>query len=545
MKKQLLYIISISFIIGCASFEQVDLIVHNANIYTVDEAFSVQDAIAIRGDSIVEIGAENHILNKYGSNEIIDAAKAFIYPGFIDAHSHFIGYAKHLNQLDLLNCNSEDEMHERLLKFKSGMEGKWLLGRGWDQNLWADKSFPDKEWLDENLPEYFVILKRIDGHAALVNGNVLELAGIDETTIIEGGKVEISNGKCTGILIDNAVDLVTALIPKMDEKVLLELVKKAEKNCFEKGLTSVCDAGLNFEDVQHLRKWHEEDELQIKTYIMLEPSKENFNHYLQKGPIQNRDISINSFKFYVDGALGSRGACLLQPYSDDPDNSGFLLTPLDSLRDFADKLYQYGFQMNCHAIGDSANRSILKIYAKQLKDNNDRRWRIEHAQVVHKDDLAFYRDFNIIPSVQPTHATSDMLWAENRLGKDRIDRAYAYRDLMQQNGMIALGTDFPVEQIDPLLTLLSATKRTDTEGNPENGFLNEQSLSFQEAIRGMTIWAAIANFEENHKGSLENGKKADFVILNRNLQHLDASNFNDYKVLQTFLNGKSVYKNDN
>lgn len=545
MKKFLQCILSSSLITGCTSYEQVDLIVHNANIYTVDEAFSVQEAMAIRGDSIIEIGAENQILNKYGSKEILDAAKAFVYPGFIDAHSHFIGYAKHLNQLDLLNCNSEAEMHQRLLDFKSGMKGKWILGRGWDQNLWPDKKFPDKNWLDENLSDCYVILKRVDGHAALVNSAVLEMAGIDENTKIQGGIIEVLNGKCTGILLDNAVDLVTSLIPKMDEKSLLELVKKAERNCFEKGLTSICDAGLNFEDVQYLKRWHEEGELKIKTYIMLEPSKENLNYFLQNGPIHNRDVSICSFKFYVDGALGSRGACLLHPYSDDLNNHGFLLTSIDSLKNYADRLYQKDFQMNSHAIGDSANRLILKIYAAQLKESNDRRWRIEHAQVVHKDDIDFFRDFNIIPSVQPTHATSDMLWAENRLGKDRIDRAYAYRDLMQQNGMIALGTDFPVEQIDPLLTLLSATKRTDSDGNPQNGFLSGQSLSFQDALRGMTIWSAMANFEETQKGSLEKGKKADFVIFNRDLKHLDASNFSDYEVLHTFLNGKSVYKNDN
>lgn len=545
MKKLFLYLISASFIIGCTSFEQVDLIVHNANIYSVDEAFSVHEAMAIRGDSIVDIGAENQILNKYRSIEKIDAAKFFIYPGFIDAHSHFIGYSKHLSQLDLLNSKSESEMHERLIKFKSGTEGKWILGRGWDQNLWDDKKFPDKEWLDENLSAYYVILKRVDGHAALVNSAVLKLAGINEETIVEGGKVEVLNGKCTGILIDNAVDLVTALLPDMDEKTLLELVKKAERNCFEKGLTSISDAGLSFDDVQFLKKWHETGELHIKTYIMLEPSKENFSFYLQNGPIRQRDLSISSFKFYVDGALGSRGACLLQPYSDEIDNHGFLLTSVDSLKNYADRLFNNGFQMNCHAIGDSANRAILKIYSQQLKESNDKRWRIEHAQVVHKDDLAFFRDFNIIPSVQPTHATSDMLWAENRLGKDRIDRAYAYRDLMQQNGMIALGTDFPVEQIDPLLTLLSATKRTDVEGNPENGFLSEQSLSFQDALRGMTIWSAIANFEELHKGSLEQGKKADFVMFNRDLKYLDATNFKEYMVIQTFLNGKSVYKKAN
>ena len=492
--------------------------------------------------SIVEVGPEHMILNKYTSDHIIDLENRFVYPGFIDAHSHFYGYAEQLGRIDLTSVSNREEICQKVGEWLKSKNGDWIIGRGWDNTTWDDKGFPDKACLDEKFPDKFIVLKRVDGHAALVNQKVLDLAGINADSQVEGGQIITENGHCTGILIDRAVDLIEDLIPDTDESSMKELLREAEKNCFAVGLTSVCDAGLDRKYVEVLRKMHRDGELSIKLYIMLNPSPENFEHYLPQGPIFKRDISICSFKFYADGALGSRGAYLLQPYSDgDGEYRGLVLTPEDSLMKFAEKLGPTDFQMNTHAIGDGAVDMMLHIYAGVLEGTNDRRWRIEHAQVVAEKDMEMFGKYNIIPSVQPTHCTSDMDWAIDRLGEERIDQAYAYRDLMEENGMIAFGTDFPVESIDPLNTLLSAVKRTDREGNPPGGYRDEEAIDFKSSIRAMTIWAALANREEKSKGSLEAGKKADFVVFNRDLSLLDASNMADYFVESTWLNGVKVY----
>ncbi len=524
--------------------EKVDLIVHNANIYTVNEEFGISEAMAIIGDEIVEVGPEHQILNKYSSEHMIDASKSFIYPGFIDAHSHFMGYATNLNRVNLIGCMSPEEMFNRVAEFDKNKDIEWIVGRGWDQTLWDEKEFPEKSWLDENLGHRNVVLRRIDGHAALVNQKVLDLAGIDANTKVEGGVIEVKDGKCTGILIDNAVDLVTELIPENNVAQKLYLAKQAEQNCIEKGLTSVCDAGVDYEDAMIYFDWYKNDKLKIKMYAMLNPNKRNTSTFLLKGAYKDENLSITSFKFYADGALGSRGANLKEEYTDDHGNKGLTLTSIDTMRSVGIKILEKGFQMNTHAIGDQAVHDVLNLYAELLKGNNDRRWRIEHSQVVDPADLHLYGDFNIIPSVQPTHATSDMDWADERLGDERMRGAYAYKSLLKQNGMLALGTDFPVEDIDPLKTLLAGMRRTDLEGEPEGGFQMEESLSFEECIRGVTIWAAIANFEEETKGSLEKGKKADFVIFNRDLKDLNADNFNNYQVLSTYINGVKVFERE-
>jgi len=544
MNKILKYFIILIGLNSCISRSEVDLIIHNAVIFTVDENFSMAEAMAIQGDSILEIGPEHEILNKYSSSTIIDAKKKFIYPGLIDAHSHFMGYAKNLDQLNLVGIESQNALINAVKKKVETSNSDWILGRGWDQTNWEEQIYPTNEWCDNLFPDKFIFLKRIDGHAALVSNNLLELAGIDENTEIEGGKILRSDGKCTGILIDNAIDTIQSLIPEIEAIQLSNLLKKAQMNCFEVGLTSVCDAGLDKADVEMLQEMSEKNELKLRLYIMLNPTDENFESYLSNGPIQNEQISITSFKFYCDGALGSRGALLNAPYADvqEEDYHGLLLSNEDNLKKWASELYLSGFQMNTHAIGDGANRLMLHIYANELKGVNDKRWRIEHAQVVNSSDLQYFQDYTIIPSVQPTHATSDMNWAIDRLGENRIETAYAFKSLKNQNGLIAFGTDFPVEEINPLYTLLAATKRTDTSGNPEGGYQIKESLSFEESLRAMTIWAAIANFEENVKGSLEVGKKADFVIFNKNLEHLDAHNLDDYSVEMTYLNGKEVYK---
>lgn len=533
MKNTFFLAVAVLFI-SCSSQYDVDLILHNGKIYTVDEQFTIAEAMAVNGDSIVAVGAEHEILNKFHSKNQINLANKPVYPGLIDAHCHFVGYAKYSALLNLHGCRSIGELNSRLDSFIAQNDGDWIVGRGWDQNLWADKTFPTNTYLNEHYPNKYIVLKRVDGHAALVNQKVLDLAEFSVHTKISGGEIKVENGKCTGILVDNAIDVVEKLIPEPSDEEMKNLLLKAQEDCFSKGLTTLSDAGLDYENIELLRGMKREGSLKIGLYIMLNPTRKNFNSYLADGPIRENGITIRSFKFYADGALGSRGACLLKPYTDRNDHHGLILTSPDTLEIRAKRVHDAGFQVNTHAIGDSANRLILDIYSRILKGTNDKRWRIEHAQVVDPADLAKFREFNIIPSIQPTHAVSDMSWAKERLGEERIPNAYAYRSLLEQNGLVALGTDFPVESIDPLRTILAATNASDI------GVSKDQTLTFEECIRGMTIWAAMANFEETEKGSIEPGKKADFIIFNRDLNLLNNNNLSDYSVISTYLSGQKV-----
>jgi hypothetical protein len=315
----------------------------------------------------------------------------------------------------------------------------------------------------------------------------------------------------------------------------------AQKNCFAVGLTTIDDCGLGYEAVEFIEKLQADKSLKMRLYVMLSDAEKNFDYLFKRGKIKTDRLNVRSFKVYADGALGSRGACLLQPYSDMPNKSGFLLSDIKHFEEVAKKINEHDFQMCTHAIGDSANRSILKIYNQVLGGKNDKRWRIEHAQVVSPSDFKLFGTASVIPSVQPTHATSDMYWAADRLGKERVKGAYAYKQLLAENGWIPLGTDFPVEQINPMLTFYAATLRKDAKDFPKGGFAMENALSLEQALRGMTIWAAKANFEEKEKGSLEVGKFADFVILENDIMKASGQQILNNKVLNTFLNGEKVY----
>ncbi len=530
-------------LISCGETPKIDLIVHNARIYTVNENFDIVEAMAIDNGKIIAVGAENEIKNKYLANEYLDAQQMTIYPGFIDAHCHYFGYASLLQELDLTGTKSFDEILQKTKNYTKTNKQEWIIGRGWDQNDWKETNFPTKERLDKEFPTTPILLMRIDGHAALVNQKALDMAKINLKTIITGGVVEIKNGMLTGILIDNAIDEIKKYIPKKSKKDAINELLIAQQKLIEVGLTTIDEAGIDQEQIELIEQLHESNQLKLKIYAMISSTEELLNYYLKKGPYKTNRLSVCSFKFYADGALGSRGACLLQPYSDDNSNHGLILTDKSFLKKYASLLYQKGFQMNTHCIGDSANQLILSIYKEVLKTTNDKRWRIEHAQVIDSSQFEVFANYNIIPSVQPTHATSDMYWAINRLGNERIKMAYAYKKLMQQNGLIALGTDFPVEQINPMLTFYAATERKDTLGNPPNGFQKENALTRQEALKGMTIWAAMANFEEKEKGSLEVGKSADFVLLNQAILEVEPSAILHTKVLKTFINGENVYSN--
>jgi predicted amidohydrolase YtcJ len=530
---------------ACSTKTKVDLIVHNAVVYTVDSSFSIAQAVAIKEGKFVAIGTDETILQKYNANEIIDVKGKAMYPGFIDAHCHFYGYGKGLSEVNLVATNSFDEVLERLIAFKQERKNDtaWLIGRGWDQNDWETKTFPNNKKLDSIFPNTPVFLQRIDGHAALINSAALRKLNLILSNNIKGGVVEIINNRFTGILIDNAVEVVQSKIPKLSDEEIKRALLDAQKNCFAVGLTTVDDAGLEKNIVDAIDKYQKSKELKMRVYAMLTDNKENLNYYLNNGVYKTERLNVSSFKCYADGALGSRGACLSSPYSDKPKEKGFLLNTAFYYDSIAHLCYAKGFQMNTHCIGDSAVKLISEIYSNLLIDNaaDSKRWRIEHLQVASPNILALLKNKLIIPSVQPTHATSDMYWATERLGNERIKYAYSYNDLLKATGIVALGTDFPVENINPLYTFYAAVVRKDLKGFPANGFQMENALSRVDALKGMTSWAAYSNFEEKEKGSIEIGKFADFVILDKDIMKCKNEEILHSKVVSTYINGERVY----
>lgn len=541
MKKNILFLffISMAILISCKSGKlKVDAIYTNGIVYTVDSSFHVEQAFAIQQGKFLEVGKNETILSKYESDSVIDLKGKFVYPGFIDAHCHFYGYGAGLQTVNLLNCKSAEEMLQRVIDFYKKNKGEWIIGRGWDQNLFLDKKFPQRDMFDKAFPETPVFLQRVDGHAALVNGEALKRAGINSSLKISGGVIENINGKLSGILIDNAVALMEKSLPKPRREQIEDALLKAQENCLRVGLTTVDDAGLDRNIIEIIDSLQKTGKLKIRIYAMISATKENRDYYLKKGIYKTDLLNVRSFKVYADGALGSRGACLLKPYTDKTTQSGFLLNSILFFDSLAKECNQYGFQMNTHCIGDSANRLLLNIYSKALATKNDKRWRIEHAQVVSMEDIEKFGKYNVIPSVQPTHATSDMYWAKDRLGSERVKTAYAYQSLLKQNTTIALGSDFPVEDINPLYGFYAAVARQDKDQFPAGAFQSENALTPEQALRGMTIWAAFANFEEKEKGSIEKGKFADFVILDHDLMNSPIRTCRDLKVLRTVINGR-------
>mgnify|MGYP001765044020 CR=1 FL=1 len=527
---------------ACSQKQEADLLIQNAVIYTVDSSFSTAEAMALKDGRVLAVGSNAEILAGYVAKETVDAAGKFIYPGFIDAHAHFYNYGLGLQTADLVGTTSWNAILDSLKSFAASHPEGWLIGRGWDQNDWAVKEYPNNDELNRLFPDRPVLLSRVDGHAAIANNKALEMAGIKAGDKLTGGDIEIQNGQLTGILVDNAIGLVAGFIPAPDAAQMKAALLDAQANCVAMGLTTVDDCGLDFNEVLFIDSIQKTGDLKMRVFAMLSDAKKNYDYIFSKGKIKTERLNVRAFKVYADGALGSRGACLLQPYSDKPNQTGFLLSHPEHFDSVAALLYEKQFQMCTHAIGDSGNRIILNTYAKYLKGKNDLRWRIEHAQVVNASDFKLFGDNSVIPSVQPTHATSDMYWAGDRLGKEREKGAYAFHDLMQQNGWIALGTDFPVEDISPFKTFLASAIRKDAKGYPENGYQMENALSREQSLRGMTIWAAKSNFEEQEKGSLEKGKMADFIMLDQDLMKVAPDAILQTRVLATWIGGESVYK---
>lgn len=511
----------------------VDLIVHNAKVYTVDNQFSKAQAFAVKDGKFVAIDSDKNILKHYSAYQTLDAQGQSIYPGFIDGHCHFVGYGEtKVRYADLNGCTSFEEVLDRLAKHNQNNDSEWLLGRGWDQNLWEIKEFPTNTELEQRFPNKKVLLTRVDGHAVLVSDNILEIIGLNKNSRIDGGEIIVKNGQPTGILLDNAADMAKATIPQLTKQQKINALKIAQRDCFKHGLTGVTDAGLDIISIALIDSLQQKGILKMKVNAMINPDDETMDYFMKFGAIEKERLTVRSVKIYADGALGSRGAKLIEPYSDAPATSGLIVESEDFYDHVCEKAYNAGYQVCCHAIGDGGVRMILNEYAKFLKGDNDLRWRIEHSQVVDSQDFALYKEYSVIPSIQATHCTSDMPWAEERLGSERIKFAYAYKTLLEQNSWLINGTDFPIEKISPMLTFYSSVARQ---------WMTHDKLSREDALRSMTIWAAKGYFAEQRKGSIEVGKEADFVILSDDVMTIEDEKIPEVKVVNTFINGEMVF----
>ncbi len=536
-----IFILSVAcFLAACNAKENADLVIHNATIYPVEPASTIYQAMVIRNGKIIAIGS-NDIINKYNAKETINAGNKVILPGLIDAHCHFTGYATDMWKCSLVGTASYKEVLDKVKEYAKTAPMQWIYARGWDQNDWQVKEYPDKRELDSLFPDRPVFLKRIDGHAAIVNQFALNLAKVTGSTQVNGGRVETKDGKPTGLLIDNAMDLVDNLVPLLPDSLAKKYYLKAQEVCFSQGLTQVQDCGVSENTVKLVDEEQKAGRLKMKVYAFLSDDSTYYERWIKKGPYKTDRLTVGGFKLYADGALGSRGACLIHPYNDKPGWTGFMLRQKNYLQWVAEKMAGSDLQLITHAIGDSANREMLRIYGNVLKGKNEKRWRIEHAQVVNENDFHLFGDYDVIPSVQPTHATSDMYWAEDRLGKDRIHNAYAYQKLIQARGLAPLGTDFPVEDISPFKTFYAAVARQDATGFPEGGFESSNALTKEQALAGMTIWASYSVFEERIKGSLEKNKVADFIIIDTDIMLCELKDILKTKVLATYINGEKVY----
>lgn len=544
MKLVAVFVVSL-LLFGCQK-QEVDLIVFNAQVITIDDDLPGAEAFAVDQGKILFVGTQREVFDLFDAKNTLDAQENTIMPGIIDAHAHFYQLGLGLQEVDLRGTTSKEEVIERILAFEPYKTSEFIVARGWDQNDWSDQSYPTKEDLDVVFPDVPVALQRVDGHALWVNSKALSLADIAASGTVPGGMIMgDGQGRPNGILVDAPCDRIFELIPEPTLAISAQALKSAQDYCFSLGLTGVHDAGLRRPIIELIDSLQQIDVLRIKLEAMVSNIEPDVSHYLAQGPVVKPRLRVGSIKVYADGALGSRGAALRSPYSDDPDHYGAIITPMKDLVILSQRALASGFQINTHAIGDSANVSVLRVYQKALSsannnDANDVRWRIEHAQVVPPEYFEVFSK-NIIPSVQPTHATSDMYWVEERLGKERMNGAYAYRSLLEEAEMIALGTDFPVEYVNPMLTLSAAVYRRDTSGYPESGFYIDEAITREQALKGMTLWAAYANFSEDRRGSLTPGKEADFILLDRNPLNCPKQELSQIKVLKTFIDGHQVY----
>lgn len=523
-------------------------IVYNATIYTVDTKQAKVEAFTFQDQRIVETGSLEALTKKYPKAKQLDMAGATIVPGFIDAHGHLLGLGQSLIIADLMGTNSKAEIIQ-VLKQKANTldQGQWLLGRGWDQNDWPEQTLPTAADLDQAFPNRPVWLERVDGHANWANSAAMQVAQQDLSGDWQpdGGEiVRDQEQNATGVFIDNAVNIIQSQVPESSENELKQALQLSMDKAAEVGLTAMHDAGTSLTVWNLLEQSKQTQSLRV--YAMADGAQAMLDYLCEQGPQidANALLTARSVKLYSDGALGSRGAALLADYSDAPGNTGLLIESEETLKKHAARAAECGLQVNIHAIGDRGNQVTLNVLedATNTVKQNPGRHRIEHSQVVAKADFQRFKDLNLIASVQPTHATSDMYWAQDRVGAERIKGAYAWQTFINLGIPLALGSDFPVERPDPLLGFYAAVSRQDTKGWPEDGWYSTQKLSREQALYGFTLGAAFAAFQEQQIGSLEAGKFADFVVLSQDIMEIPVADIPKTQILATYVNGKPVFQ---
>ncbi len=539
---------------GAASaFAEPSLILHNGIVHTVNATNATAQAVAIEGERILAVGSNKEIVALASpATRRIDLQGGTVVPGIIDSHGHLLNLGQGLQNLDFTGTTSYEQIVAMVAaKATATPEGTWIRGRGWDQNDWAEKEFPRHQALSEVSPNHPVVLTRIDGHASLANQLALDAAGIaKDTADPDGGKIlRDSDGAPTGVLIDAAQGLVERRVPAPNGADAKAAVGEAIRECLRYGITSMHDAGVSAGQIELYKQLIAEDAFPLRVYAMISANdRAALNKYFKDGPLigyGNNRLTVRSVKAMADGALGSRGAALLEDYSDDPGNRGLSIMGRDVIEPLTTRALEAGFQVCTHAIGDRGNRETLDAYEaafKAVTTAKDARLRIEHAQIVALDDIPRFAALGIIPSMQATHATSDMYWAEDRVGPERIKGAYAWRKFLEAGCKIANGSDFPVEKVDPLLGFHASITRQDARGFPGGGWRPEERMTRIEMLRSFTIDAAYAAFEENIKGSLEPGKLADMVVLSQDVMTIDPAKILETRVELTILGGAVVYE---
>jgi predicted amidohydrolase YtcJ len=551
MKRSLFVLFSFALAPALAAQEPADLIVTNAHIYTVDENRPLAEAMAIRDGRVIFIGSARGAEVFAGARtERLDLDGKTVIPGMVDAHVHLTGLGIALRAVDLVGTRSYEEVIERVVeRARTTPEGEWIRGRGWDQNDWAVTDFPTHEALSRAVPNHPVYMTRVDGHAGLVNARALELADVTAATQDpEGGRIiRDAAGNPTGVLIDRAQSIVAAVIPERTDQEIREAIVAAIAEANKWGLTGVHDAGVGPSTIDLFEELAREGRYDLRNYVMISSSDESLEKYFARGPqegLHDGRLWIRSIKVSADGALGSRGAALLEPYSDDPGNSGLITTPYERVREVAVRGLRNGFQVNVHAIGDRTNRMVLDAFESAFEEvpTADHRFRIEHAQIVHFQDLQRFAELDVIPSMQGSHQTSDMYWAIDRLGWTRVQGAYAWRTLLNSGVVIPNGSDFPVEAVNPLISFKAFVTRQDADGWPAGGWFPDERTTREEALKSMTLWPAHGAFMEGVSGSLSPGKFADFVVLDQDIMKIAPERILDTRVLMTVLGGKVVYR---
>jgi predicted amidohydrolase YtcJ len=540
-------LIVVPLVFVCALFaQQADLVIIHAKIRTVNPAQPAAKVIAIRNGLILAVVGDASIRSHIGAHtQVIDAHGATILPGLIDAHGHMQALGESLENVDLRGMKSEREIAAKVqAETAKRKPGQWIRGEAWDQNLWPSKSFPTAALLSQAAPNNPVVLGRVDGHALWINRKAMEIAHLDRATRDPaGGRIlRDASGAPTGVLLDRAMALIEARIPPPSPADTERYLLRAANECARLGLTTVHDAGVPQQTIDAYRSLIRKHQLPIRIYAMIQNSPDLIGAWLARGPEIGDYLTVRAIKLIADGALGSRGAALLSPYADDPANRGLLILDRAFIRSIAERAIPRDFQVNTHAIGDRANHETLLAYADALRGPNDKRFRIEHAQVVAPTDFALFRQYSIIASMQPTHATSDMPWAQARLGPGRIRGAYAWQTFLHLGVHIPAGSDFPVESPNPIRGLYAATTRENENGLPPGGWFPDQRMSREEALRSFTIEGAYAAFEERKKGSLVPGKLADLVMLSGDPMKVPQRQMLQLRVTMTIVGGRIVYR---